>query len=367
MTKNNKLFANKNIYRVAIYLPIEREQEYGPAGTIDSLEELKNKTLDEINRAKIHLTYTLQSIEEVPEHQIYDISVQSLNGKLQKFEPTYNKRTKKTAYLKFETSFDLTQHIELGFKLDWYKNYTDEDKARQLLAYDCQSLFDTISLFFVAVQLAKPGCFFAEEGFVFINGEFFRNTPAIDHWLNPNLYEENWPIIQELRIKETWHWVSRQKGFFHGLSENKIGRSLNAFTYLFSNGRSFGLADEFFWCMAGLEAIYTDGHENVMNQFIEKSSLLLGESVNFQKKVKTMYGYRSRLLHGQKNIPTKFRKDPELGEEISKYEQEFWDVCVLARKMLLATLQQLIKNDSDDIQFEYKMSIIKSCATPRGV
>jgi hypothetical protein len=66
--------------------------------------------------------------------------------------------------------------------------------------------------------------------------------------------------------------------------------------------------------------------------------------------IRELYDYRSRLLHGQKNIPNRWAPD-----DGTSFDERAYQIEVTAMAVLVATLQYLAGRNLDDIVFEYKI------------
>jgi hypothetical protein len=104
--------------------------------------------------------------------------------------------------------------------------------------------------------------------------------------------------------------------------------------------------------MIGLEALYADGAQGVMQQLIGKSRLLLGEHQKSKRLIQSMYQYRSRLLHGDMKIANRFNEADAEG-----YFSESYDSGLLATAVLVASLQQLVKRDTQTLGWDYCLKL----------
>jgi hypothetical protein len=98
-------------------------------------------------------------------------------------------------------------------------------------------------------------------------------------------------------ISKVWNWIIEKTNILQSFSNTKIEKALHTFTYLFSTNYHSGLSTSLIWSLIGLEAIYADSDLGIAQQIHEKAQVLL-ETINENKKIfKSIYNFRSRLLH----------------------------------------------------------------------
>jgi len=223
-------------------------------------------------------------------------------------------------------------------------------------------VWEKIRLLQICASIARPNMSVQSYVFYTVDGEFIEklrgivtNIPnSVAHHLDQN---EQWPLIHSLDIWQTWEWVNNFPSFFRNLSKCKIGRALNAYTQLFHTSFSIETTvSDFFWSMIALEAIYTDSHTGVNQALFDKIFLVLGKPTNFHKQIKEIYNYRSRLLHGQLEIPGKFsydNDDEDIDRHLKLVDSEDSSVC-----LIVATLQYLVMNNIKEIEFSRKYDLV---------
>jgi hypothetical protein len=100
--------------------------------------------------------------------------------------------------------------------------------------------------------------------------------------------------------------------------------------------------------MLGLETLYARGNQNISEQIRTKVMLVFGEPAEFKKKLGKLYEYRSRLVHGDTDIPAKFSRD------FQKFSPEYWNYLGFGSSILIASLRTLIHWDILAFQFDLK-------------
>lgn len=157
-----------------------------------------------------------------------------------------------------------------------------------------------------------------------------------------------WPIIKQPTFEQTINWF--QSNNFHpsNISQSKVQRAINAFSYNFSNLYEKDTA-QLFWTMIGIESLLAEGPNNIIAQIRSKTSLILGEPKEFKKKLNNLYDYRSRLVHGALDFPAKFSSDYD------NFESKYWDYSKFGVSILIALVKELIIANEQEFKFEYHL------------
>lgn len=205
----------------------------------------------------------------------------------------------------------------------------------------------------LAVQIAMPGEIDFGKGGFYVSG---RKANAIDDGITFFALFVNdasvvgWPTFERYEIVRVLDWLYRLPGFPEGEPMSRVGRAVTALSYLAFEKES-GL--QAVWAIVGLEALYAKGTSGKAEQILSKSECLLG-APKTPKTLKAIYDYRSRLLHGDKSVPLKHwgfidwldsRKNSFFGESV--------DIITDATGILVASIQQLIKRDWQELTFTY--------------
>lgn len=210
-----------------------------------------------------------------------------------------------------------------------------------------------IQIFVVAMNIARPGVLKLGGGICLMDDRPVLQTGPILHGIDVafrEATERGWPDFLELDPVDTWKWAIRQRGFLDGTSDTPIGRALTAYSNLFGEAFSNGEIEELVWSLIGLEALYTRNEGSVLNQIVENCALLVPGANEYKKKIKKLYGFRSRLLHGQKNIPNKFNAD-HATPEIERIRESHYATRLLGTAVLVASLQCLVHRKLDLLDF----------------
>jgi hypothetical protein len=206
--------------------------------------------------------------------------------------------------------------------------------------------------FLLFLQIAKPGAFRTREGDLFVNDEYYGSYESISS-IHQEAFLEikkiGWPKFKNLKYQDVITWYKQFNLSFEKMADRKAEIALNAFSYLFQDRTDMTL--DLFWSLIGIEALYCTGKEGKAEQIFEKTQVVLGSISDFKKKVKTMYNFRSRLIHGDLNIPSAISKHFSL-KEFEEYSDEFYDATIFSVAILTATLQELIYLKKDSLLFK---------------
>ncbi len=222
----------------------------------------------------------------------------------------------------------------------------------------CEGLALEIRYFLFLSHIAKPGHIRAGEGKLFYDETNSKNIEGVSCDLQFALEvaeKISWPEIHELLIQDVWLWATSFKCGAEGFGFSPAGRALAAFSHLFNNSFSnSATAISLFWSMVGLESLYTSGSGELTQQLLEKPPILLGEQKDYKKHVKSMYNYRSRFVHGDIPFPNYFY-GADASPEYEEFFSESSESVEIATAILLATLQQLVRNGWHSLNFEYSL------------
>lgn len=190
------------------------------------------------------------------------------------------------------------------------------------------------------------------EGVIYDNDEYVATTELLISTIDyayQHADDMNWPRLKSVDFNKTVNWFVTNNIHLDGNSKNKLHRAINAFSYLFSNLKEKDTS-QLFWNMLGIEALLAEGTNSISSQIRVKSSLVLGEPLEYKKKLTKLYDYRSRFIHGDFNFPAKFSADFEI------FEDEYWDYLTFSSSILLALIRKLIEKSENEYKFEYKLS-----------
>lgn len=145
-------------------------------------------------------------------------------------------------------------------------------------------------------------------------------------------------------------WYSKHNISIRRRSSSKIDRALNVFSYNFTYNR-MNTESALIWSLIGLECLFCDG-DGKSKQIHDKAQVLFGDMISFKDKLKKLYGFRSRLIHGKMDIPPNqfdmFSNRLDYHEELDKY-------ATLACLLLTYTLLDMILRNATALNFKYSL------------
>lgn len=163
----------------------------------------------------------------------------------------------------------------------------------------------------------------------------------------------SWPQYKRLSIEETLAWAQKRSGFLNKSSDNKVSRALCCFTQLFTEYSPQQDYLYLLWSMIGLEAITNSGAAGVQSSFYNRICEMLGEPKKSKNKFKDLYRERSKLIHGQYNLPAQFASGSD-DLEVPEHPEELNDAQSLAISIFVGCLQYCVEKKVADITFEMK-------------
>jgi hypothetical protein len=257
-----------------------------------------------------------------------------------------------SVYIRISTTEDIKARPVIGAT----REFTPEEE----LTFHKQAAWEDLGEFatdlLLALNIAMPGIFSVQSGYVFQDNVFCERLPTMQTNLEQSLevsQQMNWPPIQWLPIPSVWAWLLQDDGFGHRFSSSPLGRALCAFSFLMGD-RPWASANisDLIWSLVGLEALYERGNFDMTNQIVEKTQLFLGHQTDFKNDVKKMYHYRSRLLHGDLDFPSAYSRgsDDDFSNESSRASS-------IAAAILVSTLQRMALENLRELRFHYVMEL----------
>lgn len=211
----------------------------------------------------------------------------------------------------------------------------------------------------LAANIAKLGIIKNLEGYIFFENQvihIYKINEVIHNWDSATLLTKSigWPKLKTIKIRKVWNWLMNFSYDLDHFSKSSIGRALCALTYAIRSNEGFTPV-EIFWCLVGLEAIYTNNSDDIRSQVDKNTQLFLGQRKDFEKILKEMYGFRSRFIHGDTNFPSS-NYLMEVGS-FDPYLEENFKSCEVAVSILLLTIQKMADEGICDLKFKQDTKI----------
>lgn len=234
-------------------------------------------------------------------------------------------------------------------------SYTKEQIVSIRVSNIVEEFKKTINDLRIAINIAFPGFFDTHGGYIYVENEEYDDleTSISGSLLGAilNAREKQWPKVEILTIKQTWNWILKRKDFINAMGSKPIERALSAFTHIFDANNY----EDLFYSLIGIEAIYTSGRQGVLEQLREKSIAIFGEPENYKNSLSKMYDIRSRFMHGTLNFPSKYYIYDGI-EEFDEFMRKEYSQCLeMAEALLVATIQQFVINDAEDLNYHLQI------------
>jgi hypothetical protein len=212
----------------------------------------------------------------------------------------------------------------------------------------------------LALSVAKCGFITTSRGAIF-TGDILRTTIRGTHNLFYEAYEvarkNTWPQLHDIDLQKVWCWLNSSDFFQDSIGVGPIGRAIAAITYLLKDtfiDVTTNISMDIIWILLGLEALYGKGNVGLKTQLIEKAQTFLGKPLKNKKRFGSVYDLRSRVIHGDIDIPFYYC----VQEGLPKYEKlssDLGDARLVALSVLLSSIQKLIIENKKDLEFKYQV------------
>jgi len=205
-------------------------------------------------------------------------------------------------------------------------------------------------------ELASPGCVWAVEGPVVVDGKICSQTSekAFFNALHPRAeFPTEWPPVQSIPLTRVITWAKRIGVLDGTLAETRLQRAVAAYTNLVALQARY--EDEaLFRAMQALEAFYCDGTGDLRRQISEKSKLWLGGGGATTNVVGQLYDLRSKYIHGS----AKLRYRHEITDPWEQDEKAMRSLSLgasFATRLVVGTLQRCINQDVADLSWAFEV------------
>ncbi|CDX26037.1 hypothetical protein MPLSOD_100324 [Mesorhizobium sp. SOD10] len=219
--------------------------------------------------------------------------------------------------LLFETDISYPGRKEFWTdETDDSRKYSD-DEVEAFWRSVIPSFLDTdIQTYLMAVDLAFPG------GLQTV-GNAWKSDGITHHyssWYLSMLGEsidfmvEQGFVPRTLPPERVVQWVVAQNGIIDGYSDTTASRALNYFTRLYTRQFRNDEISDLVWAVAAIEALLVEAGRSSVGQLKNKLDALFKGHSNaewLRKSVEKMYGYRSNMVHGNRQIRSVFREDED--------------------------------------------------------
>lgn len=236
---------------------------------------------------------------------------------------------------------------------------TAEEMASLVQMHVLTCLELEINSFLLLCNILRPGSLSADSGYAFTRKQQCGRTAA---FFAEDLFSAvesaqqlGWPRFYKPTLLQGWNWMRTSGALVDGIGVGRLGRSLAALSHLTAPDLRETSSIELVWVLLGLEALYSRGNVGLKDQLLGKSEALLGPRTENKRAFGAVYDFRSRLLHGDVDLPLRFTEFNAV-QKFEDYHTELWRNEKLALAVLLATLQWMVVAKVKELNFEYALS-----------
>jgi hypothetical protein len=232
-----------------------------------------------------------------------------------------------------------------------------EDELRAMWAEWLPDELDlTLQTYICSLMIAFPGAMRPTENVWLLEGKQFD----FSHRYLSTIHESVEYLVANGMIPRTdidpekvLRWTFSQNGVFDGYSDTPAARSFNYFTRLFAERFHDDELTDLVWALAGIEALLVEGGRSSVGQLKQKLTAIFGTDGNLEwllKMTDKMYNYRSRMVHGNRQIRSAFRIFEE-EQNKNRFDEEY-DSARFAIGILLMLLQEVIDRNETALRFK---------------
>lgn len=172
----------------------------------------------------------------------------------------------------------------------------------------------------------------------------------------------NWPIIQEIPLKDVIFWFNLLKIDFITIAENNIQRTLFSILY-FSHDSYAGFNPSIIvWISQALESFYSIGkNDAILSSLKRRIFLHLGMPVQFKKiggLINNFYDYRSKFVHGDMKILRQGSDKFWMSDVFDEYFLSLIQSADFGTLIVTCSIQKLIIDRKKEVSFSENIKYI---------
>lgn len=232
------------------------------------------------------------------------------------------------------------------------KGEEEENNPESAKYFIADNFAESLYKLFFTLNIAKPGCITIRQGIVVIDGKKYKDIdgfyPLLQDAYNYSL-KLNYPECF-YEFSEIYNLLNEIGYDFYNTSQYKLEIAINCLTYILSS--DVNNFERLLYSMIGLEALYTKGNTNILEQLNDKIQIYLGQLTDYKKIIKDMYALRSRYLHGDMPIKPFFLYD---NTSDNNDEDKIYNALSISSMLLIRTIQKMLIDRKKELNFEYKL------------
>lgn len=209
----------------------------------------------------------------------------------------------------------------------------------------------------IAANLSYPGSIGIGCPVIFIDRKYHKTKDSMHadgiQIAVTEATRHKWPAIINIPLSTTINWLSSPNWLLDQYGGSPLLRALNVFGYLFASEPALS-ALGILYSLMGIEALYAKGQEeSIGEQIVSKTQVVLGYREGLKKRIKRMYDFRSKLVHGGLDFVPCFTN--WYPSELEKRQKQQWESDALSIGILIATFQRMITEGWTTLTFDYRL------------
>lgn len=235
---------------------------------------------------------------------------------------------------------------------------TDVETTEITATYAVENLAFEVANLALLANVIVPGALSLMSGFAFVDNKQVSRTRAFltEDWYRAHDANRkySWPAFLSLGIEDAWQWLQETKAIDSGIARGPAGRALAALSYTTSETTESDSSMNLAWILLGLESLYCTGNVGLREQLVAKTELVLGPRSDNKKAFGAMYDFRSRLLHGDMDLPLRFTPFNAV-PAFERHYDDLGDYEGVGLAALIATIQHMIKHRWKALSFRHTL------------
>jgi hypothetical protein len=224
--------------------------------------------------------------------------------------------------------------VPIVVEADWP---LDSGPSHQMARAAAMSLFESYAVkIIVAMSMYFPGsvrCHYAYSG-GFRGHDLNMACGSELQECIPILIKHKIRITPSISFIDFLEWLSGIDGFWAGRPKTNLERAICLLTHMHHYTFLPDNIDDFVWCMAAVEAMYTSTASSIAEQLKRRIKIFLPDyqGAFSTRTLNNLYGYRSRLIHGDIPVRNRFIEADFEEYEDDRYGESFAVAVAIAIK-----------------------------------
>jgi hypothetical protein len=233
-------------------------------------------------------------------------------------------------------------------------NPEDAPTETGLKRFFCAVSNSAVNLLIILLNISAPGFCYSEHCIVRF-GEFEEQGEPVWGCVREVYFDKliSGGGIGFFSPSKVLEWSHCLNGFWSGVPDTNVERSLSYYSYLFSRDAYVETVEMAVWAYGALDAFYGDTGVGIIEKLRKRTSLVLTKAgVEFSpKSINQIYNDRSRVLHGQAKFSANFC-DPYERSGKNRYSAGVYETAPSALYLVIESLRFAAVSNARSIMFE---------------